>query len=240
MDLIDLFLSEPKRVDRHTRRLTNRDAQPEDREASARWLAENRKPRAIAGLISRFDMNLDHQLKDQAEKEALYALLVSLGPDVVLHPLESWLKHCKQFALPLRLLGELASRARAIDVALELLEAEARRDDFKAAKKKELLVWFSDVRDPRLVTAAAPLLRDFDEGVRYAAAEVLLAQPGDASVPALVAVMIDPKEESNRLRLRIADALSTRRVDVVAHGASPDRLPPGFTLRDGRLARSGA
>ena len=38
MGLFDFFLSDEKKIAKHQRRLTNRDSQPEDREASARWL----------------------------------------------------------------------------------------------------------------------------------------------------------------------------------------------------------
>ncbi len=40
MGLFDFFLSDEKKLAKHIRCLTHVDSQPEDREASAHWLAE--------------------------------------------------------------------------------------------------------------------------------------------------------------------------------------------------------
>ena len=68
MGLFDFMLSPEKKIAKHVRRLTNRDAQPEDREGSAAWLAQHGTPQAILGLLSRFDMQLEHHLKDRSEQ----------------------------------------------------------------------------------------------------------------------------------------------------------------------------
>ena len=81
MGLFDMFLDEDKRIAKEQRTLTNRDKQPEDREASARWLADRESPKAVVALLTRFDMNLDNHLKDRAEKDFVYALCGSLGDD---------------------------------------------------------------------------------------------------------------------------------------------------------------
>ena len=238
MNLFDFFLSDEKKIAKHTRRLTNRDSQPDDREASARWLAEKATPESILGLLSRLDLSLEHQLKDAGEKEFVYSLLSGLGAPGV-EPLRIWLRQCKQFALPLRLLAEQVGEEASIDMALEMLEIERKKDDFKPAKKKGLLIWLSEIRDPRCTETAAPFLEDFDEGVRYAAAEVIIAQADDAGrVPLLVAVA-RPEEESNRLRVRIAEVFHSRRWSVGEYATALEETPPhGFVVRDGRLARA--
>ena len=40
MGLFDRFFGDDAKIARHIRRLTNRDSQPEDRDSSAKWLAE--------------------------------------------------------------------------------------------------------------------------------------------------------------------------------------------------------
>jgi hypothetical protein len=237
MGLLDFFMSEEKKIQRHTRRLTNRDAQPEDREASVVWLAKHGTPEAIAGLISRFDMNLDHQLKDAGEKEILYQVLLELGQEKVEAPLRTWLKRCKQFALPMRLFGDLFGEAAALETALELLDIEHKKDDFKPEKKRNLLIWLTDQKDDRLLDAATPFLKDFDEGVRYSAAEVILAQGDPRGAGPLSALVSNPEEDSNRLRVRVAEGLVQRRWDCASHGLTEDGLPDGFALRDGRVVR---
>ncbi len=231
MGLFDFFLSEEKQIARHVRRLTNRDSTPEDREGSARWLSDKGTPEALVGMLQRFDLNLEHQLKDSAEKEAVYSLLLGHGKKV-LEPAKAWLPRCKQFALPIKLIGEIEGAAAQLDVALHLLEAEHLKDNFKPEKKKALLVWLADVRNPRCIEGALPFLSDFDEGVRYAATEVLLAQ-GESAREALQAVFSDRPEQSNRLKVRVAEVFAQkgwRLEDSFSTG-----LPSSFRLKDGRV-----
>ena len=118
MFLLDFFLSEEKRIERQIRTLTDRDSQPEDREAAARWLAENKSRAAILGMLQRFEMTLEHQMKDQGEKDLVFAKLVGLGRELVAEPTRKWLSQGRQFALPLKLYGELCGEAAAIEVAV--------------------------------------------------------------------------------------------------------------------------
>ena len=142
MGLFDFFLNEDGKITKNQRRLVNRDAQPEDREAAARWLADNGSPKSLLALCSRFDMALEHQLKDAGEKDLAYALLAGKGAAAV-EAVQAWLKTCKQVAQPLKLYEELVGREKAVEFALDLLDAERKRDDFKPDKKKRLLVWLA-------------------------------------------------------------------------------------------------
>ena len=54
-------------------------------------------------------------------------------------------------------------------------------------------------------------LKDFDEGVRYSASEVIIAQQDDAGRPYLQKVLANPAEDSNRLKVRLAGVFSQRR-----------------------------
>lgn len=232
MDFLDVFSSEEKKVERHTRRVTDRDAQAEDREASARWLAERGTSQALMGLMARFDLNLEHQLKDKTEKELVFALILERG-EAAKTPLRAWLKHGKQFAFPLRLVAEMEGRAEAINVAFEMLKVEAEKDDFKPAKKTDILVWLAEVHDERVFQQVPHFLKDFDEGVRYSAAEVLITQKDDRAREPLLDLILNPKEESNRLKSRIAEVFSSR--GWAAPEALAELLPPAFALRGGRI-----
>lgn len=236
MALLDMFLSEEKRIARHTRRLTNRDSQPEDREASAQWLAAHGSPQSIMGLLARFEMSLDHQFKDKAEKDFVYGLLASIG-DPVIEPLKVWMIECKSFANPLRILEDLADHQTAVDVALEVLAVEAAKDDFKPQKKTALLVWLAEQRDPRLLDLVPQCLGDFDEGVRYAASDVLAAQGSERARLPLLEALANPDEESNRLRVRLAEIFASRGWDTSEFPELAERLPSGFTVRGGRVIR---
>ncbi|MBN2798913.1 MAG: HEAT repeat domain-containing protein [Deltaproteobacteria bacterium] len=232
MDLMDLFSNDEKKIARHTRRVTNRDAQPEDREASARWLADHGAPEALMGLMARFDMNLEHQLKDKGEKELVFSLLLDKGHSA-LGPIRSWLKRGRQFAFPLRLLEEMEGREAAVAQAFEMLQVEADKDDFKPEKKTGILVWLAEVHDPRVFELVPHFLKDFDEGVRYAASEVLVAQRDDRAREPLLGLLSNPDEESNRLKVRVTEIFVARGWQVDA--SLQELLPQGFTVRNDRV-----
>jgi hypothetical protein len=139
-------------------------------------------------------------------------------------------------AIPLRLYEELTDRERTTQRVYELLAAERARDDFKPDKKKRLLVWLAEQRHTGATAAAAPFLADFDEGVRYSALEVLAAQDDNAREPLLDA-LLRPDEESNRVRVRIADVFANRRW-AVDPALVAGRLPSGYSVRDNRIVGS--
>ncbi len=235
MGIFDFFLSEEKRIAKEQRNLTNRDKQPEDRDAAARWLADRENPKAIVALLTRFDMNLENQLKDRSEKEFVYGLLVSKGEPAV-RPLERHLSRCRQIASPLRLFVDLKGREAAVEKVFELLDIERERDDLnKPEKKVDLLVWLVGHRHPGAIERCSPFLLDFDENVRYAAAEVMIAQQDEAARPALEQALQNPGEESNRLKVRLAEVFQQRGWALDDPEKVAANLTPTFTVRDGRI-----
>ena len=237
MGIFDIFLSEEKRIAKHQRTLTNRDSQAEDREAAAKWLAENGTPKSVVALLTRFDMKLENQLKDGTERDYVYSLLVGLGAAVE-RPLARHLERCQTIAHPLRLLVEMQGEAKAIAQVYELLEKEAQKDDFKPRRKVDLLVWLAQHRHEGAVAAASPFLRDFDEHVRYAAIEVVGAQEGADLRGLLEPVLVNPGEDANRVKVRIAELLAGRGVAVADVDAVRAALPAGFVVGDDRVVRA--
>jgi hypothetical protein len=232
MGLFDAFMSEDKLISKKQRTLTSLDSTPEDREAVAFWFSDKGTPKALMALLSRFDMNLTHQLHDRQEKEKVYSLLASHG-DALERPLRAWLKQCKQFALPLRLFEDLFGKDEAIQIVFELLRIEHERDDFKPKKKTELLIWLAVVRHEGCVECASLFLTDFDEGVRLAATEVILAQQDDAGREPLMGVLKNPDEESNRLKIKITQTFVSRgwRVD----DEELPSLAEGYKTQNGQI-----
>jgi hypothetical protein len=234
MGFFDMFLSEEGRIQKNQRTITNRDVQPEDRDAAAQWLGSNGSPKALVALLTRFDMNLENQLKDKKEKEVVYSLLQKAG-DATIRPLERHLERCRQVAIPLRLHVELKGEQAAVTKVLSILELERAKDDFKPQKKVDLLVWLVDRRHPHAIEAVTPLLEDFDENVRYAAMEVIAAQQDDAGRFPLETVLRNQAEESNRLRIRVAELFVQRRWPIADAAAVEAGMPPGYRIVDGRL-----
>ncbi|MCB9670102.1 MAG: HEAT repeat domain-containing protein [Alphaproteobacteria bacterium] len=230
----DFFLSEEKKIAKNRRRLTSKDSQPEDREAAARWLADNGSPKALLALLSRFDMKLEHQLNDKAEKDVVYGICVRLG-DAIVKPLKSYLKQCRSVSVPLRLLEELTDEATTVEVVYKLLAAELARDDFKPEKKHALLTWLGERKHPGALEAAAPFVEDFDENVRCVAAEVLIGQNDPAAAAILEARVAKADEDSNRLRHRVAEVFAQRRWPVTDLEGLGSNLPEGYAVDGGRV-----
>ena len=99
-------------------------------------------------------------------------------------------------------------------------------DPFKPEKKRQILIRLADYKDERIITRVAPSLEDFDEGIRYAAAEVLLAQDTDSVRMDLAAALANRQEESNRLRVRIAEAFRGRSWRLGEHAEAVAERPP--------------
>ena len=79
-------------------------------------------------------------------------------------------------------------------------------------------------------------LCDFDEGIRYAAVEAYLAQPDESVQASLAECLADEKEESNRLRVRIAEAFHQRGWGLGEHvDALTARPPHGWVVKGDRL-----
>ena len=60
---------EAGQVKRHIKRLSNLNAQKDERAGSAHWLAENGSEEAILGLLKRFELTYEHRMKDTEEKK---------------------------------------------------------------------------------------------------------------------------------------------------------------------------
>jgi HEAT repeat protein len=220
-------------VKRHSKRLTNLNAQVEDREASAHWLAQNGSEQAILGLLGRFTITYEHQMKDMNEKDLVMSLLKGCGVDVT-GPIKTWAKSATQFARPLTLVDHFEGQTATVGLLAELLKLE--NDPFKPEKKRQVLIRMADYQDALIRPAILESLRDFDEGIRYAAVEALLAQEDSEIQADLTECLADDKEDSNRLRVRIAEAFNHRGWDLGASANAISENPPhGWTVQGDRL-----
>lgn len=234
MGLFD-FLSggEEAQLRRHAKRMTNINAQTEDRQASAQWLAENGSDPAILGLLGRFTWTFENGMKDSAEKKLVYDLLLDLGPKVC-EPVREWMKKNANIAQPLRLLEHFEGKDGVVKVLLEMLARE--NDPFKTEKKRQILIKLAEYKHPAIVPAVVPVLKDFDEGVRYGAAEVLLAQDDPSVAGPLAERLADREEDSGRLRGRVAECFHQRRWSLGEHAAAvAANAPRGWQVQGDRV-----
>lgn len=235
MGLFDFLTGgEDGQIKRHTKRVRNLNAQAEDRQASAYWLAENGSDEAIYGLLGRFTVNYEHSMKDAQEKDLVLNLLQDLGPKAV-GPIEQWVRKNQAFAMPLQVLQRVNGNGAAVDVLLDMLGREV--DPFRPEKKRQILIKLADYKDERICGRVPACLEDFDEGIRYAAAEALLAQETDAVREELARALAKRDEESNRLRVRIADAFNKRNWSLGENASDiAERPPHGWRVSGDRIA----
>ena len=177
-------------------------------------------------------MMYDKTIEDEQEKEWVFEILVEKGA-AILPALKRYLASADSISWPLRLLEKVVdTEPEEIDVIEEVLARHEPGYERDPTKKIQLLTHLAGLKHPRVPPLAAPYLADMDEGVRYAAIEALLRQ-GDAAaaVPPLLDLFVSEKEESLRIRIRIADgfaehgwALGGRRAEV------EKRLPDAFLI----------
>jgi hypothetical protein len=231
MGFMDMFTGgKDGQLKRHAKRLSNLNAQVEDRESSAYWLAENGSDQAILGLLGRFTVTYEHQMKDMNEKDLVFSLLKSMGPEVT-QPIKTWARGATQFARPLLLVAHFEGEEETVALLLEMLGME--NDPFKPEKKRQILIRMAEYKDERIRDGIQEALRDFDEGIRYAAVEALLAQDAEEVQADLASCLADDKEDSNRLRVRIAEAFHQRGWGLGEHAGTVSAYPPHGWSVDG-------
>ena len=234
MGLFDFFSGGADgQLKRHSKRAMNLNAQAEDREASLHWLAQDGSEQAILGLLGRFTVTYEHQMKDLNEKQLVYELLDELG-EAVCEPIKIWARTAPKFARPLQLVDKYQGEEATVAMLIEMLALE--NDPFKPEKKRQILIRLAEYTDERSVPAIEECLRDFDEGIRYAAVEAVLSQPDESVQRHLASAIADDKEESNRLRVRIAEAFHQRSWSLGDDSAAVAARPPhGWVVKDGKL-----
>ncbi len=234
MAFLDFLFGSP--IKRHGKRVAERDAQAEDREESARWLANEGSDAAILALFGRYNLQIEHTLKDQREKDLVTDLLVELGPQATAQA-RVFASENVIFHGAVRVVERVEGAAAAVELLLALLARERVEEEFKIDKKKNLLIALAERRDPRIHDATVRFLSDFDEGVRNAAVEAVATQEGDAAREALGALLRNPEEESTRIRGRVAELFALRRWPAPDDPWLRDHMPSGFRHVDGRISR---
>jgi hypothetical protein len=245
MSFLDKIFGDP--LKKHARRVGTRDAQPEDRETSARWLLDNGSPEALTAVFKRFELQLEHSLKDKKEKELVFDLLVETGPAAAVAARE-FARTSVHFQWAVAVIDKVEGPGAGTRALIDMLAAQRVEDEFKPEKKRTLLLFLAERRDAAIAPAAARFLTDFDEGVRHAAIEAIAAQgaaqenasaEAEDSMPRdlLSTALINPREESTRIRGRLAEIFATRAWAVPEDAAFQANVPVGFRLVDGRLQR---
>jgi hypothetical protein len=220
-----------KSLDKHMARAKNKDAQSVDRFASLETLAvagsdpaqKAQQGKAALGLLGRFTMRYDKTIEDEQEKEYCFDQLRRMGV-AILPSIEEHLRSADSIAWGLRLLGEVAS-AEEMWPVLERLCAENDNNYTRdPSKKTQLLHFLGEQKDPRCGHALIPYLEDVDEGVRFTTVEGLLEHKLEESRAPLLVLLTNDREESRRIKRRIAEGLAELGWDTREGGGAVDKL----------------
>lgn len=245
MGILDIF-SKQGRTERaragNIKSAVNKFAQSADRFKALQSLRDDGSDEAIYGLLRRFGMMYDKTIEDEQEKDWVFDVLVEKG-EIILPPLKRYLAAADSISWPLRVLDKVAERDAELDVLKEILARHEPGYERDPTKKIQLLNHLAGLKDAQVPPLVAPYLADMDEGVRYAAVEALVRQ-GDQAVASgpLLDRLVDPQEDSLRLRLQIAEGFAELRWAIPAErrDAAQKQLPEAFKLtKDGLVDKVG-
>lgn len=203
----------------------NKWAQSPDRMKALQALRDDGSTEALFALMKRFGMMYDKSIEDEQEKEWVFEMLIEKGAKV-LPALKRYMASADSISWPLRVLDKVVDdKEGRIDVIAEVLARHEPGYERDPTKKIQLLTHLGGLKHSRVPPLAIPYLEDMDEGVRYAGLETLLRQADEptARVPLLDQFV---KEDSLRLRLRIADGFAELGWQVADRRADVEKVLP--------------
>jgi HEAT repeat protein len=204
------LFSKEQKLQRIIKKATNQLSQSPERHAAMDKLREDGSEEALFHLLRRFTFSYSKTLEDEQEKEWVVEMMIVKGA-AALPPLRRYLKSASQIAYALRILERVANPDTILQIIDDLLADEDPGYTRDTSKRIQLIHWLGDWRAADSATVAQriiPYLQDFDENTRHAAVEALSHHPVQAAAAPLLAAMLREGEESNRLKLRIAEVLA--------------------------------
>lgn len=227
MGFMDLFGGGKGRLAKHIARAKNKDAQSADRFASLEALrdaAQEGDAEAVDGLLSRFTIRYDKSIEDEQEKQWVFDELSRLGAKI-LPSLQKHLRAADSIAWGLKVLHEVASPDEAWPLLGDLCERNDNTYTRDPSKKIQLLHYLGEQSDARCGKALVPYLEDMDEGVRFVTVEGLLRHKDvETAREPLLKLLMNPKEESRRIKKRILDGFADLGWDVKGYSGTVEKM----------------
>jgi hypothetical protein len=204
------LFSKEKSLQKTIERATNKLAQQPDRFAALEKLRDDGSDAALFGLCKRFGVTSMKGVEDEQEKLWVVDALVAAGP-VALAPLVRYMKGSDQLSFPLRVLEGIADHDKVLEIADELFASEPPGYVRMPERRIDLIRWFAEWKpatDDEVVSRLTPYVTDFDENVRFAAIEGMNGRDPQKIAPPLIAALLRPEEESNRIKRTILEVLA--------------------------------
>jgi len=208
MILKDLLTSEGRlkfRIERNTKKLLERYAQSEARMEAAEKLRSIGTPQAIFSLARRFTATADNLGTDQEEKRFIRDMLIGFGDESV-EPLKRYLKTYDKVTWAIEALNKLEPPEKVIPFLFEILH-EGDPVYIRGEKATQILKVLENLQKPEVVDGVIPCLESSDDTVRVGAVECLEAYAdAERAREQLLRALVNPEEDSARVRIRIAEA----------------------------------
>ncbi len=199
------------RIQRASKLVTNAKAIKDDRWAAIEFLANvDNAEEAIPALLPRFEYSLEHGINDTREKELAMKGIRKYGNTAIPY-IKDWLKTTTRIAWPIKILYELGQDQVVVDCLKNALNyGEVAFSQSDVDKNYDILCYLRDYQLPEEIDQISHFLKDHDERVRYAAAEVLIAQKTDAVKEKLAPFLLDDSSENRRIRGAVAQLFIDR------------------------------
>src|SRR5688572_10503885 len=224
----------PRELARLARAVSNKLAQNYDRQEAIEQLGQMANVESARALLRRFDFSMEPSIVDQDEKEAAARGIVAAGM-AALEPIHAYCARAESLTWPLKVLRQIVPADQIVDELLTLLDQFDTEYVRNPEPKIQLITVLGEYRVSEVREAVEPFLGDVNEAVRFHASGTLFAIGNPESAEPLLTALAE--EESLRVKNRIARGLEqagwTLPEKLVASAQAA--LPPGYTLRDGRV-----
>ncbi len=215
------------KVSRAAKTAKNPKAIREDRWAALEALcAMDEAAEAVPPLLQRFEFSLENGIGDAREKELAMGGITRFGDQAVPLVLEH-LATTTRIAWPIKILKSLGNDALVVEGLKKALNfGETTFDQGQTDKNYDLLCHLVEHKLGSFAHDLRRFLKDPDERVRFAAAEVLIEQNDPTMVPMLEGFLTDQTVENIRIRQTVLRAFVERQWILT----QPERIPGGEVI----------
>ena len=240
MNLKKLLTSEGRlkfRIDRNTKKLSERYAQHEARMEALDKLRDIGTPDAIYGLARRFSATSENLGLDQEEKKRVQDVLIAFG-DRAIEPIQRYMVSYDKVTWAIGALEHTIAKEVLIPFLFEVLK-EGDPVYIRGEKATQILTALQRLKTPEVVECVIPCLSSADDTVRIAAVECLEVHADEKAREPLIETLVNPDEDSMRVRMRIGEAFEKLGWDVKGFRKKVESaLPKPFRVNSkGRVTR---
>jgi hypothetical protein len=215
----------PPNVVRLIKKVENKYAQPGDRQAAIRQLADLASTDGVRGLLRRFTFRIEQTIGDEEEKRMVYDEVVRLGPTSVPAILEFLARENAPFWAT-RALRQIVGDDQAVEHLVEIIDHAEAIFDRDIERKVELVSNLREFKTDRVRDKLMSFLADENEELRVHALEGLADLGRDEMGDTLVERLLD-ENETQRVKTTVLNLLIDRKWKVKRHKESIRKVIPG-------------